>query len=173
MAKVKFNRISDLKKELDKRMKIATEVAHDNAMSVFEDYVFKYYDEYNPKVYVRTYQLGKEKRSLVDRGALVDLKPKKYSNGYTSYIMFLPSLMNHSKKKIRGKNGKIYTYNNHGWSEEKILHEAMVGETHGGYKNPSGDNTPIWTCALDDFHGGWATNLGSILLDNLDIKIKY
>lgn len=156
-------------------MKNAAVSAHEEAMYIFEEYVDQYYDEYEPKIYVRTRQLGTERRSYVDRGALYEVRPFKYSfgTGYGSVIKFEPRLMNHSKKRMRGANGKIYVYDNSGWSEEKILHEAMVGETHGGYKNPSGENTPIFTYALNDFHGGINTNLVSHMIRNLNIKFRY
>lgn len=173
MAKVKFKSEKELKNEILKRIKKSVEYSHETAMQVAEGYVDQYYEEYEPKIYDRTYQLGIAKRSFVDKGALHEIKvhPSEYSNGYKSLIMFMSSAMNHNKKWIRGKNGKLYVYDNNGWSEEKILHEAMVGETHGGYK--AAENTPIWTCTLGALNGDVDTNLVSRMIRDLEIKGSF
>lgn len=100
---------------------------------IIEQCVRKFYGEYGPKLYERTYQLFRSyiKTNVVRTGM-----------GYEARVYFDASSLDHSIKHLT--NG--YTFPNSGWSEDEILETALVGSSpHGGY-SPAG-GTGIWISA--------------------------
>lgn len=101
---------------------------------ILREFITKFYGEYSPVEYERTYQLFNSyvKTDVVPTGT-----------GYKATIYFDASTMNHYLKGLQGYG----YYNNVGWSEETILETALVGSSpHGGYAPAGG--TGIWTGAM-------------------------
>lgn len=100
---------------------------------IIEQCVRKFYGEYNPVLYDRTYQLL---HSYIIVNAIMS------GNGYEAEVYFDASRLDHSMKSLNG-----VSVPNTSWSEETILSTALSGPApHGGYP-PAGGNG-IWNDAM-------------------------
>ena len=115
-----FTDIKSLERYILKCNESAILVAQEKVYRVIKKFLDQYYAEYFPHEYIRTEQLL---RSLVKSEVI------KTPTGYIAQIYFDASSMEYK-----------------GWSGERVLHEAMVGGTHGGYVAPK--NTKIWEESL-------------------------
>lgn len=154
-----FNSPSELENYLMKQMKLAIEQAEKKIHKVIDEFLKKYYGEYAPVEYERTYQLL---HSLVKS----DIVPK--GRGYECHVYFDLDKIDYSFKYING-----HKYRNVGYgstiTKEGIVGMAMEGETHGGYKAPQ--NTAIWTESMKILNHDKIQILRQCLLDN-GIPIK-
>lgn len=130
-----FKSAKELENYILSHSKAAIEQAREKVYDVIAGFLFKYYDEFEPKVYERTLQLLS---SLVKENVV----PTK--NGWKTEVYFDIKALDYSTKLRNG-----IKVPNKGWSEEATLHEAMVGHSHGGYVNPYGENTAIWTSSME------------------------
>lgn len=105
-------------------MSSAIEDTTEKIEKIIEQCVRKFYGEYSPAVYDRTYQLLHSyiKTNVVRNGM-----------GYEARVYFDASSLDHSANFLT-------------WSEDKILETALIGSApHGGYAPAGG--TGIWTSA--------------------------
>ena len=152
-----FNSTEELKKYILTNSQVAVDLAKERVAFIINHFLTTYYKEFEPAVYVRTHQLL---NSLVKTGV------KFTGNGWEAEVYFDLNKLNHSIKTLQNANtGKTYEYPNSGWSEEAILHEAMVGSTHGGYVNPQGGNTAIWDESMQRLNSEAIDILKSSLID--------
>lgn len=129
-----FSSMDALKNYILSRSQVAVQRAQERVYKVLDHFVGNFYIEYEPSLYVRTYQFY---RSLVKSDVI------RTANGYEVQVYFDITQLDHSMKSLQG----IGTWGNKGWSEEKILNTAMVGSApHGGYAPAGG--TGIWNNAM-------------------------
>ena len=126
-----FNSMEELKNYILSCSKEAIEMAQIRVFDIIDKFLERFYSEYTPVLYERTRQL---------LHSLVTTDIKSTGNGWVAEVYFDASLMDHSIKGLQG----IGMWYNKGWSEEKILETAMIGEhPHGGW--PTTNETQIWT----------------------------
>ena len=120
-----FTNTAQIKAYLMKHMETAVKQAQKKAYDVISTFLKKYYSEFSPSMYERTYQL---------LSSLVESQITSTGNGYRAEIYFDASRLDYSMKLVNGK-----PISNRGWSAEKTLNAAMTG-SHGGYAA----GTAIW-----------------------------
>lgn len=122
---------------------------------ILEKFLDKYYDEYDPDFYERTYQLY---------SSLIMTDIKKVGNLYVAEVYFDASKLDYSMKKFTrwiGYDGQFYNpfnpsskssdgwFYNKGHDENKTLTSAMIGsKPHGG----KASGTAIWIESLKEIH---------------------
>ena len=127
-----FGSIDALKSYILTKNYNAIKIAQERIYLIINRFVKEYYSEFDPTFYERTYQLF---RSLVKTNVVMS------GDKVVAEVYFDLDALDYHMKKINGVEVP-----NKNWSEEKTLHEAMVGGTHGGYKAPK--NTEIWNESL-------------------------
>ena len=111
-----FNSKKDLEKYLLSKMEDAVFESQAIVYDVLEAFINNFYDEFEPKVYNRTFQLYK---------SLVKSKIEKVGNGYKAVEYFDASRLNHVESEL---------------SDERILEIAVIGKyPHGGYRKAGGN----------------------------------
>ena len=111
-----FNSKKDLEKYLLSKMEDAVFESQAIVYDVLEAFINNFYDEFEPKVYNRTFQLYK---------SLVKSKIEKVGNGYKAVVYFDASRLNHVESEL---------------SDERILEIAVIGKyPHGGYRKAGGN----------------------------------
>jgi|GEM_PF-2606888 len=127
-----FNSPSELKAQIMSRMQLAIQDAENIIHDTINQFLQKYYKEYDPKVYERTSQL---------LHSLVKSEIIQSGSGYQCHVYFDLDKIDYTYKYINGKR-----YKNSGYettiTKEEIVKMAMESETHGGYK--AAENTAIW-----------------------------
>lgn len=130
-----FNSIAEFEKYVLDRCKVAVANSEKKVHKVIDTFLKKYYSEFTPKEYIRTYQLL---HSLVRSGI------RSTGNGYEAEVYFDVGALNY-------ETGYMYLQHTaeHGmlgyatWDGAKVLETAMQG-SHGGYV----DGTPIWDVSM-------------------------
>lgn len=112
--------IAQIKADLQSKVGIAVENVKREAVRIIMNEVEKFYGEYDPSWYQRTYQMQKAVERMVNSAV------KVYGIGASFHIYVDASMFNH-------KRGT--------WSEWDILYSVMEGATHGG----AASGTPVWT----------------------------
>lgn len=130
-----FNSVKQFEKYVLSRCKVAVANSEEKVHKVIDTFLKKYYNEFEPKEYIRTYQLlhSLVKSNIIPTG-----------NGYEARVYFDIGALNYEK-------GYMYLQHTaeHGmlgyatWSGAKVLDTAMHG-SHGGYVS----GTPIWEVSM-------------------------
>lgn len=121
---------SAILKDLVDKTEEATAIAQDDVRDIFAKAIDDFYGEYEPRAYVRKFQLPKTLQESAVRGSSTGL-------GHECDIYLDPSMMSHPKGLVPLKWGNSKTrtgwsgYGYATWGEEKILAHAARG-SHGG-----------------------------------------
>ena len=142
-----FKNSEELKNYILTHGQVAVEKAKERVANIINHFLLQYYREFEPEVYVRTYQLLQ---------SLVKSDVKFTGNGWVAEVYFDLSKLN-------------YTAPGTNWSSEQVLNEAMVGGTHGGYKASA--NTKIWTESMNVLNAEAINTLKEMLISE-GIPIK-
>lgn len=119
-----FSSTNELRNYILSKSRVAMVAAQEKVYRILEEFVQRFYGEFDPVMYERTYQLFR---------SMVKADIKSTGNGWAAEVYFDKTQMDHSLKSV--------------WTEEQILHTALVGAyPHGGYKPAGG--TGIWTSAM-------------------------
>lgn len=139
-----FNSVDELKNYILSRSKVAIEQARERVYDKIAEFLFKFYEEFEPNVYVRTYQL---------LCSLVKTDVVKTTNGWVAEVYFDLNALDYSTRIVpQGQPWSSYakpenTYHRENWTKENdawVLETAMTGANpHGGYDRATG-NTRIW-----------------------------
>ena len=141
-----FETVDALESYILSRINVAIQEAQAKVYEVIHEFVKKYYAEYSPSMYERTYQLY---------NSLVKSEIKQSGNGYTAEIYFDVGLLDYHMKRIHG-----IEVPNKGWSEEKTLSAAAHG-SHGGWVS----GTAIWDEPLKKLNVESYAMLKQMLID--------
>lgn len=138
-----FDSLEALESYILSKSGVAIKMAQEKIFHFIEDYILKYYTEFDPAVYERTYQL---------LCSLVKTAVKSTGNGWVAEVYFDASTLDYHIKhmtKIKVDGGYMNPYNhaispdgtfqNPKGSGEETLAAAAHG-SHGGYKS----GTAIW-----------------------------
>lgn len=120
-----FTSTEQIKQYILSRVQVAVKEVQEKVREVFQDFLDMYYDDYDPRVYQRTYQLL---NSLVK----ADIVPT--GNGFKTEVYF-----NIDRLKYDGVSGRQVAY-----AASEGLHGAIPHTTVAGY---SGIN--IWGMPID------------------------
>lgn len=157
-----FNSIDELKNYLLSQSGVAIKIAQERIFKIIEDFLLKFYEEFSPEVYVRTYQLL---CSLVKTGIT------STGNGWTAEVYVDIGSLNYSNRIVpQGQPWSDYakpenTYHREDWSDantEWVVETAMTGsEPHGGYSG----GTAIWTESMEEINRDLIKILRQSLID--------
>lgn len=134
-----FDSLDELKNHILSQSQVAIELAQEKVANIINHFLTEYYREFEPEVYVRTYQLL---RSLIKSDVAYT------GNGWVAEIYFDISALDYSTRVVpaqfswaSGDN----TYHRQPWTDANtawVLNTAMTGGSpHGGYAG----GTAIWT----------------------------
>lgn len=134
-----FDSLDELKNHILSQSQVAIELAQEKVANIINHFLTEYYREFEPEVYVRTYQLL---RSLIKSDVTYT------GNGWVAEIYFDISALDYSTRVVpaqfswaSGDN----TYHRQPWTDANtawVLNTAMTGGSpHGGYAG----GTAIWT----------------------------
>lgn len=134
-----FNSMDALKNYILTHSEVAVEKARDKVAMVINHFLTQYYKEFDPEVYVRTYQL---------LCSLIKSDVKFINNGWVAEVYFDLDALNYATRivpaRFSGASGNN-TFHRENWTKENdewVLKTAMVGsKPHGGYAG----GTAIWT----------------------------
>lgn len=142
-----FNSLDALERYILSQSEVAIKMAQEKVFRLIENYLLKYYTEFDPSVYERTYQL---------LCSLVKTEIKSTGNGWVAEVYFDASTLDYHIKhmtKIKVNGGYMNPYNhaispdgtfsNPKGDANKVLESAAHG-SHGGYKS----GTAIWDLPL-------------------------
>lgn len=137
-----FNSIDEIKQAILKKSMVAMFNAREKIYSIIYKNLVRYYREYKPEYYRRTWQLF---------DSLVRIS---YKDGLGFEVYFDESALNYQTKNVTWLNGNVASAS---WGAEEILDTAMHG-SHGGWigkRHPyKGDNSSygvrIWDDSLDE-----------------------
>lgn len=147
---MKFSKYSDLENEILKRAELALVSLQEEVYRMFLDYIMKFYNEYDPRFYERTFQLY---------WSLTRTSIERTGNSLICYVYFDSSKLDYSLKYFtnsRYKNERGHyvnpfcpwdvsddgTFISRNQNEEVTLTTALTGtRPHGGYAT----GTAIWT----------------------------
>lgn len=157
-----FNSIDELKNYILSRSKVAIEQAKEKVYDKIAEFLFKFYEEFEPDVYVRTYQL---------LCSLVKTDVKSTGNGWVAEVYFDLGALNYSKRIVpQGQPWSSYakpenTFHKENWGKENdawVLETAMTGALpHGGYAG----GTAIWTESMKILNAEKRSLLKNALID--------
>lgn len=153
-----FNNPSELENYLMIQMRLAITQAEERIHKVIDSFLKKYYAEYSPVEYERTYQL---------LHSLVKSEITQKGKGYECHVYFDLDKIDYSYKYINGHRYKNDTSAVGG--TKGIVAMAMEGETHGGVK--AAQNTAIWKESMKILNNDKIQILRQSLLEN-GIPIK-
>ena len=122
-----------IRRDIAKKTRVAVSIAQPQFYNIMQSIVQRYYSEYTPKRYLRTYNLY---NSLDLSGV------RSVGLGATGAIYFDPSRMSYATGKVMLKQKDGDTSLKYGyatWGAGQVLDSAMSG-SHGGYIG----GTPIW-----------------------------
>lgn len=120
------------------------------ALKIFEKYIDKFYEEYDPGWYKRTYQLF---------SSLASTKITKTANGYKTEIYFKVSRLKYFETKaVYNERGDVERYDFVRWNTPQENREIFEYAAYGQYYgyNPHGDwyvsdaDTTIWKDPVTD-----------------------
>ena len=143
-----FDSIDALKNYILSRSKVAVEIAREKVYDKIAEFLLQFYEEFTPRVYVRTYQL---------LCSLVKTDVKSTTNGWTAEVYFDISALKYATRIVpQGQPWTPWasennTYHRETWADENtkwVFENAMTGTyPHGGYSGAK-KNTRIWTESL-------------------------
>lgn len=113
--------VQQIKRDLAKKVVKAMEAVKIQVRDIIYTVCMEYYNEYNPKMYQRTFQIAEAIYNMADAA----IKARMVGAGFEIYID--ASMFNHPKDE---------------WSEEQILNSVMSQGIHGKAKT---DGTAVWT----------------------------
>lgn len=151
-----FDNMDEVERYVMEQAKDSLEWMQLKVYDIIRKFLNKYYDEFSPEFYERTYQLF---------SSLVMTDIKKYGNGYIAEVYFDLSKLDYSMKKFeywrdyttgmyynpfnRSHMSESYWFPNSNHSEQKTLSSAMVGSLpHGGKVG----GTAIWIESIREIH---------------------
>jgi hypothetical protein len=114
-----FDNDAQLKKYILSKCERSIIKAQEKIYKIIDQFLRQYYNEYDPVMYDRTYQ-------VFNSFVMTDIF--RVGDGFDAYIYFDMNSMNHTLGS--------------GMTEEKIMDYVMSSGTHGGFKAPK--NTKVW-----------------------------
>lgn len=134
-----FNSMDELRNYILTQSQVAVEKARDKIAMVINHFLTQYYKEFEPDVYIRTYQL---------LCSLIKSDVKFTNNGWVAEVYFDLDALDYSKRIVPPRFSGVSennTFHRQGWTkanDEWVLETAMTGgKPHGGYAA----GTAIWT----------------------------
>jgi hypothetical protein len=114
-----FNSIKDIEKDIKKKSRLAIMKAQDEIYVIIKNFVYQYYNSYDPIIYERTYQL---------LASLVQTQIVSTGNGYTAEVYFDYSSLNYvtGAKPSGLQVMKAAAYGGHGAEGLRIV-DGSVG----------------------------------------------
>ena len=144
-----FDSIDALKNYILTHSQVAVDKAKEKIALIINHFLIEYYREFEPEVYVRTYQLL---NSLVKTDVVLT------RNGWVAEVYFDINALDYSTRIVpQGQPWTPWaipenTYHKKNWTDENtewVLNTAMTGgntgKPHGGYAN----GTAIWTESMN------------------------
>ena len=123
--------IEEIEADIKSKTQLAVKYAQKDIEEICRKHVWKFYADFSPKLYQRTYQLP---NTVLKSGV------QSFGLGARGKVYFDSSQLNYDSV-IRLKDGNIGFSN---WSEETVFELAMNG-SHGGEPGRTGHN--IWESA--------------------------
>lgn len=140
-----FKTSAELKSYILKRSEVAIKLAQERIYQVIDRFLGQYYKEFEPEVYIRTFQLFR---------SLVKTDVKQVGNSWVAEVYFDLNALDYSTRIVPlnrpwSKYAKPYnTYHREKWTKENdqwVLETAMTGdESHGGW----GWGDGIWDSSM-------------------------
>ena len=131
-----FDSLDALKNYILSRSQVAIKMAQERVFKIIEDFLLKYYEEFSPEVYIRTYQL---------LCSLVKTDVKKTDNGWVAEIYFDVDALDYSMRVVPSQfswASPQNTYRRENWTHENdiAVFEMAAHGSHGGYTS----GTAVW-----------------------------
>lgn len=143
-----FDSIEAFKSYILKQSEVAIKNAQDKVGNIINHFLTEYYKEYDPEVYVRTYQLLK---------SLVKSDVKRVGDSWVAEVYFDLDALNYATRIVpQGQSWSAWaspesTFHRNDWTHENdkwVLETAMTGgntgRPHGGYAS----GTQVWNESL-------------------------
>lgn len=134
-----FNSMDELKNYILTHSQVAVEKARDKVAMVINHFLTQYYKEFEPDVYIRTYQL---------LCSLIRSDVKFINNGWVAEVYFDLDALDYSTRIVPPQfswASSNNTFHRENWTKENdewVLETAMTGSyPHGDYAK----GTAIWT----------------------------
>lgn len=134
-----FDSLEALESYILSKSGVAIKMAQEKIFNLIEDYILKYYSEFDPSVYERTYQL---------LCSLVKTAVKSTGNGWVAEVYFDASTLDYHIKHLHGQpvaGGYRHPYVPH------------VVTPDGTFQNPKGDAGKVLESAAHGSHGGYTS----------------
>lgn len=131
-----FDSLDALKNYILSRSQVAIKMAQERIFKIIEDFLLQYYEEFEPEVYVRTYQL---------LCSLVKTDVKQTANGWVAEIYYDLDSLNYAMRIVPSQfswASPHNTYHRQDWTHENdiaVFKMAAYG-SHGGYTS----GTAVW-----------------------------
>lgn len=141
-----FKSAKELENYILSHSKVAIEQARERVYDIIAKFLLRFYSEFEPSLYERTYQL---------LCSLVKTQATPTKNGWIAEVYFDVNSLDYSMKTLKNIGSWRNSYKQGNWSDENdawVLKTAMTGDyPHGGYSGASG-NTQIWTESMKVFN---------------------
>jgi hypothetical protein len=157
-----FKTSAELKSYILNHSKDAIRMAQEKVYKVINDFLEQYYREFEPEVYVRTYQL---------LHSLVKTDIKQTHNGWYAEVYFDVNALNYSTRIVpQNRDWSSYaspnnTYQKQSWTkknDEWVLKTALTSSnSHGGYAS----GTPVWNESMNILNREAFNMLKTALID--------
>lgn len=134
--------------------------ARDEIYDIIDEFLARYYVEFDPVLYQRTGQLLK---------SLVKTEVKTIGNRVEASVYFDLDSLDYSIKTLKGIGTWGNTYHREGWTHKNdiAVFEMAASGSHGGWKS----GTAIWDEPLALINNEWRNILKKMLLEQ-GIPIK-
>lgn len=132
-----FNSLDALKNYILSRSGVAIKIAQEKVFSLIEDFLLKYYSEFSPEVYERTYQL---------LCSLVKTEVVSTGNGWVAEVYFDVGSLNYQTKGLHGHPVD-------GGFEHPYVRGVVTSD--GIFQNSKGDAEKTFAAAAHGSHGGY------------------
>ena len=141
-----FSSLDALERYILSRSEVAIKMAQEKVFRLIEDYILKYYTEFSPEVYERTYQLlcSLVKTAVVPSG-----------NGWIAEVYFDSSTLDYHIKHLHGKPVA-------GGFEHPYVRGVITPD--GTFQNSKGDAEKTLAAAAHGSHGGYTS--GTAIFDD-------
>lgn len=133
-----FNSIDELKNYILSQSGVAIKEAQEKIANIINHFLTEYYREFEPEVYVRTYQL---------LCSLIKSDVKSTPNGWYAEVYFDLDALDYATRVVPSQfawASSDNTYHRNDWTKENdewVLETAMTGSRpHGGYAS----GTAVW-----------------------------
>lgn len=131
-----FDSLDALKNYILSKSEVAIKMAQERIFKIIEDFLLQYYMEFEPEVYVRTYQL---------LCSLVKTEVKRTANGWVAEIYYDLDSLNYSMRIVPSQfswASPHNTYHRQDWTHENdiAVFEMAAHGSHGGYTS----GTAVW-----------------------------